>query len=345
MTTSTTSVGQLDAYFTNLISNLMTVERQPLTRLQKSRDTVTLQRNVYTDLNGKLKELQSAVSTLRDTAITSLSVGRKATTTPATSGATVLTATAAATATKAAYQVNVTALAREHRVWSNTQGSAGEALNLSGEFTVNDEAFTVAAGDSLNSLVVAINSRTYGANRGVTASVVDNRLVLTAQSMGIANSLALAETTGSPLQALGLFSAASTINASNELAALNASFSVNGVGITRSQNTGLTDVVEGVTLALANEAAAKAADKTAAPAATSAPNAPDGKPPVENKPEAKPVPSPEVFRNVQLHFRIDPDTHDITVLMVDSASRRVIRAIPPEELDKLSQGDLVEMLA
>ncbi|MBP7690310.1 MAG: flagellar filament capping protein FliD [Anaerolineales bacterium] len=262
MTTSTTSVGQLDAYFTNLISNLMTVERQPLTRLQKSRDTVTLQRNVYTDLNGKLKELQSAVSTLRDTAITSLSVGRKATTTPATSGATVLTATAAATATKAAYQVNVTALAREHRVWSNTQGSAGEALNLSGEFTVNDEAFTVAAGDSLNSLVVAINSRTYGANRGVTASVVDNRLVLTAQSMGIANSLALAETTGSPLQALGLFSAASTINASNELAALNASFSVNGVGITRSQNTGLTDVVEGVTLALANDAAGKSAALT-----------------------------------------------------------------------------------
>ena len=97
--------------------------------------------------------------------------------------------------------------------------------------------------------------------------------------------------------------------------------------------------------AAANAAAAKAADKTAAPAATSAPNAPDGKPPVENKPEAKPAPSPEVFRNVQLHFRIDPDTHDITVLMVDSASRRVIRAIPPEELDKLSQGDLVEMLA
>lgn len=81
--------------------------------------------------------------------------------------------------------------------------------------------------------------------------------------------------------------------------------------------------------------------------AASAPDAkpvqPDNK--AEAKPQPKPAQEPEVFRNLQLHFRVDPDTHDITVLMVDAASKRVIRSIPPEELGKLSQGELVEMLA
>lgn len=63
------------------------------------------------------------------------------------------------------------------------------------------------------------------------------------------------------------------------------------------------------------------------------------------RPESKPSASPEVFRNVRLHFKVDPQTHDVTVLMVDMATRRVIRSIPPEELRQLDEGELVELLA
>ena len=57
------------------------------------------------------------------------------------------------------------------------------------------------------------------------------------------------------------------------------------------------------------------------------------------------VPSQESYHNVRLHFRVDPKTHEVTVLMVDKASHRVIRSIPPEEIGKLNEGDLVELFA
>jgi hypothetical protein len=66
---------------------------------------------------------------------------------------------------------------------------------------------------------------------------------------------------------------------------------------------------------------------------------------------AKPAPAPEhpaaapAMQNVRLHFKVDPETHDVTVLLVDTASKRVVRTIPPEELQKLNEGDLVELLA
>jgi len=75
----------------------------------------------------------------------------------------------------------------------------------------------------------------------------------------------------------------------------------------------------------------------------------------ETRPEAKGkdqaadmpklVPSQESYHNVRLHFRVDPKTHEVTVLMVDKASHRVIRSIPPEEIGKLKEGDLVELFA
>lgn len=68
------------------------------------------------------------------------------------------------------------------------------------------------------------------------------------------------------------------------------------------------------------------------------PNAPAQ--PSEPKPAAGGSP-----HNIRLHFKIDPQTDDVTVYMVDTSSRRVIRTIPPEELQKLNEGDLIELLA
>lgn len=49
--------------------------------------------------------------------------------------------------------------------------------------------------------------------------------------------------------------------------------------------------------------------------------------------------------NVSLKFQIDEDTHNITVYIIDRESNRVLRSIPPQELNKLKAGDLLQMLA
>jgi uncharacterized FlaG/YvyC family protein len=49
--------------------------------------------------------------------------------------------------------------------------------------------------------------------------------------------------------------------------------------------------------------------------------------------------------NVHLRFRYDEDTKKMTVFIVDRSTRQVIRTIPPDEVNRLSSGDLVELLS
>jgi len=57
-------------------------------------------------------------------------------------------------------------------------------------------------------------------------------------------------------------------------------------------------------------------------------------------PAAQPRPS-----DVVLRFNVDRETHEVTVYIMDRASRQIIRTIPPDELSKLKAGDLIELLA
>lgn len=61
--------------------------------------------------------------------------------------------------------------------------------------------------------------------------------------------------------------------------------------------------------------------------------------------ERKSEAASEAARNLALRFRVDPDTHNVTVLLVDQATKRVVRSVPPEDLQKLNNGDLVQLLA
>lgn len=48
-------------------------------------------------------------------------------------------------------------------------------------------------------------------------------------------------------------------------------------------------------------------------------------------------------KDVSLKFRIDAKTNDVTILVLDRANQKVVRTIPPEELNKLDPGELLEM--
>lgn len=49
--------------------------------------------------------------------------------------------------------------------------------------------------------------------------------------------------------------------------------------------------------------------------------------------------------DVVLRFNVDRETHEVTVYIMDRASRQVLRTIPPDELSKLKAGDLLELMA
>lgn len=255
-------ISSLSSYFATLTKSLMVIERQPLLRMQTSRDEVNVRRGAYVDLNAQLKALQTAAQDLRRSPLTKLAIGRKATVANAPDGATVLTATTASTASLAAYQIGVTSVAREERIWSNQQPGASQALGLSGSFHLNGVQIDVAAGDSLKTLALTINSKTYASGQGVAASVVDNRLVIAAHNGG-ANTLTASDDADSTvLLSLGVVDAQGAFVGANHQTGKDAVFTVNGVPVTRTQNTGLTDVIDGVTLSLAADAAGRSATLT-----------------------------------------------------------------------------------
>lgn len=49
--------------------------------------------------------------------------------------------------------------------------------------------------------------------------------------------------------------------------------------------------------------------------------------------------------SVSLKFRVDPDTHDISVFVLDRSTRQVVRTIPADEYKKLQASDLLKLLA
>lgn len=49
--------------------------------------------------------------------------------------------------------------------------------------------------------------------------------------------------------------------------------------------------------------------------------------------------------DVTLRFEIDSQTHDVTILILDKTSQRVVRTIPPEEMARMDPGELLQLFA
>lgn len=139
---ATNSIAQLDPTFTRLVASLMTIERQPLVRATQARDSVNVVRGAYLDLNAKLNELQALAKSLLTTdPLTALTPGRSAAVSNVSAGNTVLTASASTTAITGTYTLSsISALAREHRVRSDQQTYADQALNLAGTILIGGAA-------------------------------------------------------------------------------------------------------------------------------------------------------------------------------------------------------------
>lgn len=128
------------------------------------------------------------------------------------------------------------------------------------DYTAQGAGVTVEATDTLNDIRYKINNATFADGNGIKATVIDRRLVLTGGSTGADAQIKLFDSSYSGTDGNGVLAhlgievdnnGSLTDLANDQLrVAQNAEFSVNNIAIVRSKNTGLTDVVQGLSFDL-----------------------------------------------------------------------------------------------
>ncbi len=247
-TASSAQTGSLTTTFLNsLINSTLAAQRKPITNLNSKKDQLTIQKAIYSDLKTKMKNLESVVEDLRSNDIDPVFSRKSAT----LSDMSKLTASVTSGAISGTYSIEIEQLAKTHRVRSDQQTSSTEALGLSGTFVLNDASIEIKETDTLQNIASAINNAEYDDGKGVSATVVDKNLIIESASTGFVNTITASDTIGSVLDDLGVLDDGSFKTTLQS--ALDASFSVNGVNVSRSSNVELDDVISGVTLNLLDE--------------------------------------------------------------------------------------------
>ena len=236
----------------SLIDQMMKIAHRPIDMMQETQATLDKQKTDWSDLKTRLATLSSKQAALQ---LSTTFNGRTAT----SSNDLAVGATATSTAATGTYLVNVTQLAQQHVISSDTKDPT-VALGYAGTFSITSSGVTVSVTltgtEKLSDIAALINNAkdATGNPVGVTATVINGssatsaQLVLKAKSSGAANAISIADTTGTAAQSLGLITATGTIK--NQVqAAQDANFTVDGLAVTRSSNT-VTDVITGVTLNL-----------------------------------------------------------------------------------------------
>lgn len=199
----------------SIISSLMTLERRPITLLETQKTSIQTRQGVMQEINGLLGKLRDAAAAmysataLRGTSATSADAG-------------VASATTGSGAPAGTYNVVVNSLAQAHTVASGTSPGlvAGQTLDV----TVGGQTagFTVAADDTLTSFAARINADDAA---GVSASVVNDRLVLISRTTGAGGGMTLGG------------DAAAGFGFATTQAAQDASATINGLTVTSAGNT------------------------------------------------------------------------------------------------------------
>lgn len=257
----------------SIVSQLVAIEKQPLSKLQVQAATVQTRISAF----GQIKSL---VSTVSDAAasLNSLTTFNAVKTTSSNSKAVAASAVGGTVANS--FSVKVDSLAKAQATASGTLLPVGGALGAgtlrlqAGQWTVVPLSFTpqsgvapvdivVTASDTVNDVASKIN----GANAGVSATVLNSpsgqRLLLRSTSTGTAAGFELSiqsDADGNPADAAGL---SRLVNGASTTFGEDARIQINDIPVTSATNT-FTDVVSGVTLT-AGELSATAVEVTVQP--------------------------------------------------------------------------------
>ena len=229
-----------------MVEALMAAARVPIETTNQLAYEQELKLVAWDRVEANLGALRGAASDL-----TSLSTWQQMATTSSSQSVATLSATSAAA--EGSYSVHVSQLATSHRVGSDAQADITSALGLEGTFTVGGQEVTVEAGASLENIRDAINLAAHdmAEEDAVEATIVDTTLVLTRRQTGTTG-ISLADGTGDVLETLGVLDASKAVK--NELQqGKDMQATVMNIPVTRSSNTGLDDIITGVTLDIVGE--------------------------------------------------------------------------------------------
>ncbi|MCZ8203887.1 flagellar filament capping protein FliD [Gemmatimonas sp.] len=181
-------------------STIKALEARSVTPITSRITARSEQKDAWTKLQKLVETLNTNARALRRTGFGGFSASVPSS--PSTSR-TLLSATPTTNATAGRYRVEVLQLADTAKWSGRSFSDVTAARNLTGSFSINGTAISVAATDSLEAIRTKINE----ANAGVTASIVNEggtagRLVLTANSAGATNVTA-ADITGTITRDLG----------------------------------------------------------------------------------------------------------------------------------------------
>ena len=214
----------------SIVSQLMSIERQPQMRLQNQQTVEQARQQALRDVNTRLSNLQDAIAGLRDpgTWADQQSVD--------SSDPTHITAIRTGGAAAGGYQISVTRLARAQQL---TQGTTASAASADGTLTIAVGSgasvdVSLSAGDPLQAVADKVNG---SSGSPVYATVVNGKLVLSSKTTGAANTISV---TGSSAADFGFAESQS---------AQDASYSIDGVSKTSTSNT-VTDGLAGVSFTL-----------------------------------------------------------------------------------------------
>lgn len=233
--------------YQSMIDQLMDARRVGITTKETKQEEIDYDLGAWSQVQTVATDLNDSLDTLR-----SYELWRDMTVT--SSYESVATATSSISAVEASYTVSVSQLAQAQSVTSDQLDTSTDLITAGyvaeGDvFDIQGQSVTIAAGETLNSLRDKINSAAQNMSDAdkVQASIIDSRLVLTRSETG-STSMTLSDTTGTALEGLGVLTGGAL---KNEVAVgKDAQFTVNGSSVVRSSNTGLDDVIEGMTLDL-----------------------------------------------------------------------------------------------
>ena len=271
-----------------LVSNLMAVEQQPLTKLTSQEAKYQAKLSNLGSISGALSSLQLAAKALASASAVSNSASA--------SDSSVLTATAGSAAQAGKYSVTVNKLAQPQKLLAAGVASTSSAIGSNTVPTTLTFSFGSITGTpdgagsypspttfaanaaktpvsvlitSSNNTLAGIRDAINAAGAGVTASIINDggaspyRLTITSNDTGLANSLKISSSDDSAMAgtigALLAYNPASTDGTagvqklSQTQVARNADLTIDGVAITSASNT-LAEAIQGVTLSLTKEA-------------------------------------------------------------------------------------------
>ena len=242
--------------FGKLTDSILSEKARPLTQLQNKNADIGKRSDALKQLNAKLVALTAAAAALNDR---KLGTGRSA----SSSATSVATVTASASAAATSFNLAVTRLAtsltQTSRVYGADTASVLAGATTSATFELRKGGAATGASITLNSsnnTLTGLRNAINNAHAGVNATIVDIdgtgtqfKLVLNSTATGAAGRVELVETSATGTAADLNLTAVNPPGATTDFSTLDASFSLDGLALTRSSNT-FSDVVRGLSISL-----------------------------------------------------------------------------------------------